>query len=86
MCTIITPSGAISAQADHVMPSPTSPAWKPINWKNFRSLSRLDKGEILESAGYTIRPFYDYDKEMESTPPASDIELSDTHIMLFHGD
>lgn len=83
VCTIITASGTAFASAEHVMPS--SPSWKPIIWKNFRALTRLDKQEILESAGYIIRPFLDYDKEMESAPPAKDIELSDTHMMLSWG-
>ena len=69
--------------ADHVMP--TSPSWKPIHWKNFKQLARLDKQEIVDAAGYIIKPFLDYDKEMESTPPAADVELSDTHIMLSWG-
>ena len=83
VCAIITLSGTAFASAAHVMPA--SPSWKPINWKNFRALARLDKQEILEAAGYIIKPFLDYDREMESTPPAADIELSDTHIMLSRG-
>ena len=83
VCTIITLSGTAFAPADHVMP--VSPSWKPIHWKQFKQLARLDKQEILESAGYIIKPFLDYDKEMESTPPAADIELSDTNIMLSWG-
>ena len=83
VCTIITLSGTAFASADHVMP--VSPSWKPIHWKQFKQLARLDKQEILESAGYIIKPFLDYDKEMESTPPAADIELSDTNIMLSWG-
>ena len=83
VCTIITLSGTAFASADHVMPA--SPSWKPIHWKQFKQLARLDKQEILDAAGYIIKPFLDYDKEMESTPPAADIELSDTHIMLSWG-
>ena len=83
VCTIITLSGTAFASADHVMEA--SPSWKPIHWKQFKQLARLDKQEILESAGYTIKPFLDYDKEMELTSPAADIELSDTHIMLSWG-
>ena len=78
-CTSITLSGTAFASADHVML--VSPSWKPIHWKQFKQLARLDKQEILDAAGYIIKPFLDYDKEMESTPPAADIELSDTHIM-----
>ena len=83
VCAIITLSGTAFASADHVME--VSPSWKPIQWKQFKQLARLDKQEILESAGYIIKPFLDYDKEMESTPPEADIELSDTHIMLSWG-
>ena len=83
VCAIITLSGTAFASADHVMEA--SPSWKPIHWKQFKQLARLDKQEILESAGYIIKPFLDYDKQMESTPPAADIELSDTHIMLSWG-
>ena len=83
VCAIITLSGTAFASADHVME--VSPSWKPIQWKQFKQIARLDKQEILESAGYIIKPFLDYDKEMESTPPEADIELSDTHIMLSWG-
>ena len=37
VCTITTASGTAFASADHVMPS--SPSWKPINWKNPRALT-----------------------------------------------
>ena len=83
VCAIISPSGTAFASADQVMP--TSPSWKSISWKNFKQLSGLDKQEILDAAGYVIKPFLDCGKEMESTPPAEDIALSDTHIMLSWG-
>ena len=41
-----------------------------------QQLTRLDKQEILDAAGYVIKPFLGCDKGMESTPPAADIELS----------